>query len=452
MERGTLVERLDASKKVVEAARRESRCLEKQVQELEEKLQRSHRETRAAEEKMQKFLQNVAGLLPGKREDAPLLTKEEVLHNLNEVCNKSLSVMEARLHQASEQLSEQAELGLRALQRAQLAEQQVQDLRERLRGLEAELQAADVQRDGLRLHRQHVGKEVRREEAPRPGDEFLEQLSEAMRVESVAVDLGFDMRLKLTLKRAEQLVKQEAAALVESRSLTYSLQRKFKLQKDQLESKALHVQLLRNKVSELEEEEKKRRCSASAGERDDAHLETRRLKRKVERLQGDLKAAERSNAELEAQLVPASELKMRVVEQDRALQNQNQRLEQLDAVSSDLRSREQQSRADQRQLDGLRRSLSQLSDRERELVDFRMVVSQMLDLDATALDLTSYDIIKSLEGLLHTYHHHLHHHHHPGNMAWHCPAHQGPEVQDLPSSSSFDLPPSGSAPLHEAQI
>jgi len=71
--------------------------------------------------------------------------------------------MEARLRHASEQLSEQAELGLRALQRAQLAEQQVQDLRERLRGLEAELQAADVQRDGLTLHRQHVGKEVRRE-------------------------------------------------------------------------------------------------------------------------------------------------------------------------------------------------------------------------------------------------------------------------------------------------
>jgi len=88
MERGTLVERLDASKKVVEAARRESRCLEKQVQELEEKLQRSHRETRAAEEKLQKFLENVAGLLPGKSEDAPLLTEEEVLHNLDEVCNK----------------------------------------------------------------------------------------------------------------------------------------------------------------------------------------------------------------------------------------------------------------------------------------------------------------------------------------------------------------------------
>jgi len=62
-------------------------------------------------------------------------------------------------------------------------------------------------------------------------------------------------------------------------------------------------------VSELEEE-KKRRCSASAVERDDAHLETRRLRRKVERLQGDLKAAERSNAELEARLVHNSELKV----------------------------------------------------------------------------------------------------------------------------------------------
>jgi len=67
------------------------------------------------------------------------------------------------------------------------------------------------------------------------------------------------------------------------------------------------------------------------------------------------------------QPLTVSGVEMRVVEQDRALQDQNQRLEQLDTVSSDLRSREQQSREDQRQLDGLRRSLSQLSDREREV-------------------------------------------------------------------------------------
>lgn len=57
-------------------------------------------------------------------------------------------------------------------------------------------------------------------------EEFLEQLSEVMKVDSIAVDLGFDMRLKLILSRAEQLVKHEGTSLVESKTLTYSLQRK----------------------------------------------------------------------------------------------------------------------------------------------------------------------------------------------------------------------------------
>lgn len=56
----------------------------------------------------------------------------------------------------SEELSEQTELQLSALQRAQLAEQQVQDLRERLQGLETELLTADMHRDGLRHNKQHV--------------------------------------------------------------------------------------------------------------------------------------------------------------------------------------------------------------------------------------------------------------------------------------------------------
>lgn len=49
---------------------------------------------------------------------------------------------------------------------------------------------------------------------------------ETMKVDSIAEDLGFDMRLKLILSRVEQLVNQQAAALVESKSLTSSLQRK----------------------------------------------------------------------------------------------------------------------------------------------------------------------------------------------------------------------------------
>ncbi|CAB1415534.1 unnamed protein product [Pleuronectes platessa] len=291
MDRETLMERFDAGKRVIEAARRESHCLEKQVEELERKLQSSQRETRAAGDKLQTFLRKVAGQLQAKSDNVIMPTEKDVSQSLDEM----MSEMENRLCQASEELKEQTALQHSALQRAQLAEQQVQDLRERLQGLETELLTADMHRDGLRQGQQQY-------------EQFLEQLSETLMVDSIALDLGFDMRLKLILSRAEQLAKKEGSALVESKSLTYSLQRKLKSQKDQLESKGLHIQLLRKKVSEQEEE---RRCrSALAVQRDDAHLESRRLQKKLERLQSDLRATKQSNTELKAQLSHTNELKV----------------------------------------------------------------------------------------------------------------------------------------------
>lgn len=61
-------------------------------------------------------------------------------------------------------------------------------------------------------------------------------------------------------------------------------------------------------MSELEEE---KRCrSALAMQRDDAHLEARRLQKKLERLQGELRATKLSNTELKAQLSHTNELKV----------------------------------------------------------------------------------------------------------------------------------------------
>lgn len=71
-----------------------------------------------------------------------------------------MSEMESRLCDVSEELSEQTEIQQGALQRAQLAEQQVQDLRERLQGLETELLTVDMHRDGLRHNKQHVSKVI----------------------------------------------------------------------------------------------------------------------------------------------------------------------------------------------------------------------------------------------------------------------------------------------------
>lgn len=61
-------------------------------------------------------------------------------------------------------------------------------------------------------------------------------------------------------------------------------------------------------MSELEEEKRSR--SALPVERDDAHLQVRRLQKKLERLQAELKAFKQSNTELKAQQSHTSELKV----------------------------------------------------------------------------------------------------------------------------------------------
>ncbi|XP_029900729.1 coiled-coil domain-containing protein 170 [Myripristis murdjan] len=444
VEQRSLMERLEASKRVIEAARQESQCLEKQVEELNRKVRISQEEAQAAQGQLQMFLTDLAALLHIECGDIVLPTEKDILQKLEDFCNK----VEARLSHVSEQLARQTELHSCALQRAQLAEQQVQDLRDRLQAVETELLTADMHRDGLHYSKQQY-------------EQFLEQLSETMKVDSIAADLGYDMRMKLLLSRAEKLVKQEGTALVESKTLTYSLQRKLKLQKDRLESKELHTELLRKKVSELEEEKRSR--SALAVERDDAHLEARKLQKKVERLQSELKAMKLSSTELKAQLSHTNELKLKVAEQSQTVQEQSKRLQELvegkskvektlSRVSSDLQSQQKAAREDQQQLSTLRLTLAQLSERERELVDFRMVVSRMLGLDATTLALPNYEIIKMLENLLHTHYHHHHLHHHL-SRPWFCPAHQKPhltQIQDFPSSSSLDASASRSAGPEEA--
>lgn len=71
-----------------------------------------------------------------------------------------MSNMEARLAQVSEHLSEQTELHRSAAQRAELAERQVHDLRQRLHVAETELLNAHVQREGLRQSKEHVSKVI----------------------------------------------------------------------------------------------------------------------------------------------------------------------------------------------------------------------------------------------------------------------------------------------------
>ncbi|XP_059555721.1 coiled-coil domain-containing protein 170-like [Myotis daubentonii] len=59
------------------------------------------------------------------------------------------------------------------------------------------------------------------------------------------------------------------------------------------------------------------------------------------------------------------------------------------------------------ELKTLRKSLEEAEKREKQLVDFREVVSQMLGLNMTSLALPDYEIIKCLERLIHSHQHHF---------------------------------------------
>ena len=79
--------------------------------------------------------------------------------------------------------------------------------------------------------------------------EFLQKMADVMKVESLALDMGYDMNGDVLIARAEQLMRGEVDILADKSSTLYSLQRKVKTLKQQLESKDLHLDLMRKKVS-----------------------------------------------------------------------------------------------------------------------------------------------------------------------------------------------------------
>ncbi|XP_012982224.1 coiled-coil domain-containing protein 170 isoform X3 [Mesocricetus auratus] len=257
--------------------------------------------------------------------------------------------------------------------------------------------------------------------------QFLDQLSEKMKLGQIAADLGFDMRLDVVLARTEQLVRLESNAVIENKTIAHNLQRKLKTQKERLESKEVHMSLLRQKIAQLQQETQAR--TGLAVERDEAHLTIRKLEKRVERLQKELSACREHNTELKAQLADTNELKIKTLEQAKAIEDLTKSRDNLEKLKekaekkivllkSELETTEEEAKADQgrtramielaaSELTTLKKYLEESERREQQLVDFREVISQMLGLNLTSLALPDYEIIKCLESLVHSHHHHF---------------------------------------------
>ncbi|KAM8946547.1 coiled-coil domain-containing protein 170 [Pelodytes ibericus] len=412
-----LQDRLTASQRAWEASKQELNQVKKSSTELDRSLKSRLGEAKAAHSLLETFKEDIAVAL--SRDKTTVKPKEEdILEKIQDLCNtlenKNMMVahLETRICKLNEQLQNQADLHEEALHRAKKAEQQLEEFWGRLKLAEGELVSGDVMRDTLSNDKQKYMK-------------FLELLSDKMKLETVTADVGFDMRLDAILARASQLVKLEADAVTESKTLAHGLQRKLKAQKEKFDSKELHMELLRKKIAQLEEEKHVR--TALAVERDEANLTVRRLQKKVERLQRELNAAQESNTELKARLSDTNELKIKTLEQHKTIEVLNKSLDQIEkvkgktqkkliSVKSELEFTEREAKDEKEratnmleavtgELKTLKKTLEEVSKREKQLVDFREVVSNMLGLNVNILALPDYEIIKRLEGLIHTHHH-----------------------------------------------
>ncbi|XP_074165640.1 coiled-coil domain-containing protein 170 [Sminthopsis crassicaudata] len=414
-----LQERLTVGQRAWDASKKELSCLKKNSCETEKSLKNFMEEAKTSQSHFCSFMEQIAELL-SRNSVMVKPSKEDILNRIQEMNKQEenkkqmVSQLEAQIAKLTEQLENETELHQKALQRAQNAENHFESLQRQLTRLEGELVSGDVLLDSLSLEKQKYLK-------------FVDQLSEKMKLDQVAAELGFDMRLDAVLARAEQLVRLESNAVIENKTMAHSLQRKLKAQKERLESRELHMNLLRQKIIQLEEERQVR--TALAVEKDEANLTIRKLQKMVERLQKDLRVSRQSNTELKAKLSDTNELKIKTLEQTKTIENLNKsrgKLEkmkekvekQLISVKSELDITEHEAKEDKErarnmldvvtsEMKTLKSTLEETTKREKQLVDFREVVSRMLGLNITSLAVPDYEIIKCLERLIHSHQHHF---------------------------------------------
>ncbi|MGH0114379.1 UNVERIFIED_CONTAM: hypothetical protein FKN15_005780 [Acipenser sinensis] len=413
-ENRALQERLEASRRAWEASKHELDSLEKWSKELDGSLRSNLCEAKSSQSLLQTFREELAALLSG-RSGIVHPTEEAIKERIQEICSsrdnqkESLYQMEVKVSRLTDQLERQTELHDATLLRARQTEQQLGEIRERLSGVEGELISGDVLRDGMSHEKQNVGALYLRfldglsekmkldrvvghlgfdmrldaiqsraeqlvklegnavvesktlahslnrkiktleqyktiEEMNKSLDKvereylrFLDGLSEKMKLDRVVGHLGFDMRLDAIQSRAEQLVKLEGNAVVESKTLAHSLNRKLKTQKEQLESKELHMELLRKKIAQLEEEKRSR--TALAVERDEANLTVRKLQKKVERLQKELGATRLFSTDLKSKLSDTNKLKIKTLEQYKTIEEMNKSLDKVERAKVKMEKR-----------------------------------------------------------------------------------------------------------------
>ena len=309
--------------------------------------------------------------------------------------------------QLTKQLQEQIDLNKDTEKKRHHTETHLHELEHRVKHLDNDYTTNEVYRENLK---QDKAKFLH----------FLERLASIMKIENVSHELGYELNPDVILTRAEQLMKLEKDSIIDQKTSIYSLQRKIKQLKEQMENKDLHLDLLRKKVISLEEG----RAAKTDLEReiDDHVMLARKMKVKVDHLTQQVSELKHENTQLKAQITDIQILKNRLVEQDKEIRRLLEDLDKLqtirdkqavkitslqdkihsvdDQANRSLISSDNAVRTLSNEVRFLKSSLEQLTEREHRLLDFRSLVARMLGLDSKSLSFPDYEITARLERLL----------------------------------------------------
>uniref|UniRef100_A0A1I8I2I0 Coiled-coil domain-containing protein 170 n=1 Tax=Macrostomum lignano TaxID=282301 RepID=A0A1I8I2I0_9PLAT len=382
--------RVESGRKQLEATRADLQEREARLARLDCERREAAHSSRNSETQMHALLESLASMLSSaycRVSPTEEAVKEKVRLMCREVKEHSASVaaLEERVRTLTRQFEAQFETSRERDFKTRRVECDQIDLRERLRAMEGELAAADVIRDGLKADKEKFYKYMRR-------------LAEALKMDRATADVGFDLLGEGLLARY---------LFTRCRAL-----------REQLESKDLHMELLRKKVAQLEAAAGAAGTTGGSGlssyERERAY----KLQRHLEKSQEMLDDARQEIARLRGQLLECNGLKATAIEQDRELACLETTMEKLErvrqkqakriaALKAEAEARDRDGGDRRGQTDGmsheiraLRRALEEARRRERQLLEFRAAIARMLGLDAASLSIPDLDIIARLERLV----------------------------------------------------
>ncbi|PSN31683.1 hypothetical protein C0J52_24643 [Blattella germanica] len=203
-------------------------------------------------------------------------------------------------------------------------------------------------------------------------------------------------------------------------SAVYQLQRRVRTLREQLQRRDLHLDLLRRKLAL--HDENGRVCNILETERDEANLRVKKVMKQMDRLQLQLAEAKAHARDLKTQLADAADYKIAALERGRKVEELQKRLvesEMLrtrynrkvallkDQVRTTSQTAEQERSLNDHsiqllrdELAGLKQSLLDCQRRENSLQSFRTSVSKLLAVDGSLPD---FELVSRLQKLVHAH-------------------------------------------------